>query len=394
MGIFMADKTINNIKLVAKAIRELPRSNYILSNIVNEKYGTTFRELFIDLDRAIDRVLALCNTRNQFKDISSFTQRDNIFKHLQSIHNIIKKDDDFLVGLDNLKLEIQNFAYMKYVKSSATNIEKEVEKLRGEKNKLAREVKIVLKNVEKTKGAINDSQDNLITLNALGKTLKKHNTQIKTQDDKYKQYDKGIKTYKEEKRVALAEVETIKQEAKDAMRLGAAAGISAAFQTQYEEIKGMPKRISGNKGALSKWFLNLFIGAKPWIWGAFIFVVIAIGIGIWLSISSELEINTVLARLSLIFVSLTSAGFCAGQYIKISNVATDYAYKATLAKSIDAFSEKLKSNDTTDTSYKDYIKKMLNEIHKHPLRNYKKQESITPVKKIVEIALEKLSQKK
>jgi hypothetical protein len=37
------------------------------------------------------------------------------------------------------------------------------------------------------------------------------------------------------------------------------------------------------------------------------------------------------------------------------------------------FSEHLKSDDEQDTSYQDYMKKMLDEIHQHPLKNHKKQ---------------------
>jgi len=66
----------------------------------------------------------------------------------------------------------------------------------------------------------------------------------------------------------------------------------------------------------------------------------------------------------------------------------------SLAKSIIAFSEQLKNSDEKDTSYQDYIKRILDEIHQHPLRNYKQQESVAPIEKIVEKVLEKIHQEK
>ncbi len=92
-----------------------------------------------------------------------------------------------------------------------------------------------------------------------------------------------------------------------------------------------------------------------------------------------------MARISLVLLPLTGAWFCAGQYAKLKNLAEDYAYKTMLVQSIIGFSEQLKNSDDSDTSYQIYIKKMLDEIHQHPLKNHKKQEQITPYKKIAEL---------
>ena len=88
---------------------------------------------------------------------------------------------------------------------------------------------------------------------------------------------------------------------------------------------------------------------------------------------TELTFSFVLIRLSIIAIPIAVAWFCAEQYTKIRNIIEDYAYKTTLAQSIIGFSEHLKNdNDENDTSYQDYMKKMLDEIHQHPLRNHKK----------------------
>ena len=412
----MADQTIGIIKKQCQKIQVLQKDTYVLSHIASQKYNITFKELLTDLDRAISRVIALCNTRNQFKDISSYQQRTAILENLKSLYKVLANGDDFLLELDKLKLNIKEFAYMKYVKTSAIDIETEALKLKKEvseaikqKNTLVRHIKTILNNVEKTKQSIDESKINKKQLDDLAIILDKYDSKLESQDNKYKQYDKDIKKFKDEKNSTLEninkqhkelskEVRDITSKAKKSMRLGVAAGISAGFQSQYNEIKGIKEK--KNKytklekfGNFLYMLLTPFTGAKIWIWGALLFAMIAISIGVWLGFESELKLNIIIARLSLMFISLTGAWFCAGQYVKISNIATDYAYKATLAKSIDAFSEKLKNeSDPTDTSYKDYTKKILDEIHKHPLRNFKK-ESVTPTEKIIETTLEKIKER-
>ncbi|OIR25691.1 stage II sporulation protein M [Bathymodiolus thermophilus thioautotrophic gill symbiont] len=389
----MTNTTINSIKKTAVSTKDLPRDGYILSKIIDEVENITFKNLFIDLDRVINRLITLCNTRNQFKDISSLQERKYILEKLKLVKDKIKKGDNFLTELDNLKLEIRHFAYIDYTKLYATDIKMEVDKLRIEKNKLVKEknelikaVKTVSNNVEKSKINIEQSKDNQNSLKNLGRTIEKHNDQLSQQKIKHKQYNDEIKKYRNEKSAALKEVENIKEEAKNAMKLGEASGISAALQAQYNEIKG--KKQTGFKS-----IFNIFIGARIWALGALLFGIIAIGLGIWLGASGDLTNSIIVARISLIFISLTGAWFCAGQYVKISNIATDYAYKVSLTKSIVAFSEQLKNSDATDTSYQDYIKKILDEIHQHPLRNYKQQESVTPIEKIIEKVLERIPKK-
>jgi len=390
----MTNTITTNIKKTAVSTKDLPRDDYTLSKIIDEVENITFKSLFIDLDRVVNRLITLCNTRNQFKDISSLQERKSILEKLKLVKNKIEKSDNFLTELDNLKLEIRHFAYIDYTKIYATDIKTEIDKLRIEKNKLIAEkneliraVKTVSNNVEKSKMNIEQSKDNQNSLKNLGRTLEKYNDQLSQQKIKHRQYDDEIKKYRNEKNTSLKEVEDIKEEAKNAMKLGEASGISAALQAQYNEIKG--KKQVGFKS-----IFNIFIGAKVWVLGALLFGFIAIGLGIWLGISGDLKNSTIVARISLIFISLTGAWFCAGQYVKISNIATDYAYKVSLAKSIIAFSEQLKNSDEKDTSYQDYIKRILDEIHQHPLRNYKQQESVAPIEKIVEKVLEKIHQEK
>ena len=71
--------------------------------------------------------------------------------------------------------------------------------------------------------------------------------------------------------------------------------------------------------------------------------------------------------------------------MKNKNITEDYAYKTVLAQSIIGFSEQLNTEDPSDTSYQEYVKKMLDEIHQHPLKNHKKHSGRhSPITKILD----------
>lgn len=100
--------------------------------------------------------------------------------------------------------------------------------------------------------------------------------------------------------------------------------------------------------------------------------------------SNDLNFNVIFARLSTLALPIAGTWFCAEQYIKIKNIAEDYAYKTVLVESMIGFSEQLKDKNDNDETYKTYMEKMLNEIHQHPLKNHKKQEIANPYKKILD----------
>nr|WP_315455425.1 hypothetical protein [uncultured Prevotella sp.] len=102
-------------------------------------------------------------------------------------------------------------------------------------------------------------------------------------------------------------------------------------------------------------------------------IIAAACIGIWLisgAVPSDGNINhmwiQIAGKLSMIPLLVTAAVFCARQFSKQKTLLEDYGYKLTLAKSMVAFSEELRDKDPE--KYKDYLTKVLEEIHQDPLR--------------------------
>src|SRR5690606_5033042 len=112
-----------------------------------------------------------------------------------------------------------------------------------------------------------------------------------------------------------------------------------------------------------------------WIGAAGLFVSMAIGVGVWIVWEKNLSLETIIGRLSLLPILLGASWFCAGQYIKLRNLAEDYAYKSVLAKSVVGFSEQLSNTSAKNEEYSHYIKSVLYEIHNDPLGRRKSSDS-------------------
>lgn len=101
-----------------------------------------------------------------------------------------------------------------------------------------------------------------------------------------------------------------------------------------------------------------------WLRGALLFMSIAVGMGIWVVLGNkDIGLGLAISRITIIPVVLSGAWFCAAQYVKYRNIREDYGYKAVLSKSMIAFMDHL-----PEDAKGDYLKTVLTEIHKDPLR--------------------------
>lgn len=147
-------------------------------------------------------------------------------------------------------------------------------------------------------------------------------------------------------------VDNLIEEAKSALKLGSAAGISAAFAAQYEA--------ANDKEIYNSWLL-----------GAGAFLAVALALTVWVVggwwITDPTSISSIIGRVVAVGVAISGATFCARRYVSQKNLAEDYAYKATLSKSIVAFKDEIKSGDPKQVA--EYLTTVLAEIHKDPMRS-------------------------
>ncbi len=406
-------QTITNIRDVKNKIKESIKTVDV-SNYIEQKFGNeeeyTFKGLLGGVDNLLIDITTLIKVPTQFLKLSTYQERQNILSALNNIQNSIADPGNLCVYLDELKQAIRPF-HIRYTKERLIDFDSELSELTKQKqeflqslNDLKYGLNLTVENKDKTdeivtllqekntelESDINAGKERLGVLNENINSIEnnaEHILDIKNQSDNYKElidnfvkkivdrelelenqtgntksFNEKLNEFTDERDKLLKTAKELIEEAKTALGYKKAEGISSAFKTQLDE------RNDGNN----------------WLKGAGSFIAIAIVLTVvFIFKNQSTDLNTTLARISIISLPFAGAWFCAGQYTKLKNIAEDYAYKTMLAQSIIGFSEQLKDKDDKDETYKTYMKKMLNEIHQHPLKNHKKQETISPYKKIL-----------
>jgi hypothetical protein len=164
------------------------------------------------------------------------------------------------------------------------------------------------------------------------------------------EFDRKMTLLNEEREEHKKTAMEIINDAKTALGYTTARALSDAFDKQHQEAK---KEINDQR------WLNYSVG----------FLVAALLLGLWvLSGAEDVTLTLILSRLSIMPLMIAGAWFCSNQFVKQKYLAEDYAYKTVLAKSIVGFSEQLSSESNKGEEYKKYIEKVLEEIHRDPIR--------------------------
>lgn len=420
-------QTITNISDIKNQIKESIKT-VDTSDYTEKKFGEeeeyTYKGLLGGVDSLLTDITSLIKAPKQFVKLSIYQERQNIVKALTNVQKHIADPHNLWSSLDELKQAIRPF-HIRYTKERLIDFDNELSELTKQKQKFSKslndlqnDLDLTIENKDKANKIVTLLQENINSgeekLNILNENINsiennaKHISNIKNQSDGHKELidnfvekivNRGMELEKQTKKTnnfnaKLAEfieeredlLQTAKiliQKAKTALGYKKAEGIAAAFRARLHKLESTEKE--------DKWYKNLWIGIKNpslwWIIGSVIFS----GITIFLSYefiqsieSNDLNFNVIFARLSTLALPIAGTWFCAEQYIKIKNIAEDYAYKTVLVESMIGFSEQLKDKNDNDETYKTYMEKMLNEIHQHPLKNHKKQEIANPYKKILD----------
>lgn len=189
--------------------------------------------------------------------------------------------------------------------------------------------------------------------------------EIEKQNEATIDYENKLYAFGKEQQEKLSEVTELIKKAMQALQYTTAAGMSAAYQEQYDKANNKWSKIGWLVAAALFLVLTLFIGA--WIvtgWG--------------IKTDGNTQLLSLIGRLSMVPFTILAAIFCANQYVKQKNLAEDYAYKSVLTKSIVAFSEELREKD--EKGYSEYISTVLKEIHQDPLRKRCKEKDEITIK--------------
>lgn len=405
--------TIKNLKELRDSIRESIKLIKV-ADYADQKYGSeneySAKGLIGGINALVTDLAALLKNPNRLVQLTNYQDRLNLsslFSNLNSyvlskdlpsmaisvdqikvlmrnfgVRHSIERKDEFLIHVDDMQRkcgELAAFAEeLKVIKEQSIGVNAEIDQL-FESIKTSHErllsktnqIDDLLDEVDDTRKAsksllvtdkdnseeiqelLNESKSHKELIDSFVKRVEKREQQLIAQDEKTNKYLDRLNEFTEVQQSYLNKANLLITSARQALEYKTAEGLSAAFATKYDELKK-------DKSAIG------------WIVGAGVFIALAISVGVWIVWEKNLSLETIIGRLSLLPILLGATWFCAGQYIKLRNLAEDYAYKSVLAKSMVGFSEQLSNTSTKNEEYSHYIKSVLYEMHNDPLGRRKK----------------------
>jgi len=223
----------------------------------------------------------------------------------------------------------------------------------SEKDESADDLIASISNTEATsKEILSQIKDAGSVIENFAKKISQREIEIEKQTEKTAFYEEHLSNYQKQHEKLIQKAESLIEQSRQALGYATAEGLSAAFQEHHNTTK-------------NDW------AAKGWVCSAGTFLLLAIGIGIWVASGSngESSLPLIIGRITLIPLCVAGSWFSSTQFIKLKNLAEDYAYKSVLAKSLIGFSEQIRQSGEDPSAHTTYLQQVLSEIHKDPLRN-------------------------
>lgn len=405
----MLTPTIETIKTLAESA-ETVLENFVVKDHEGVRFGVEEEydaaSLKAEIKTLVREVRRLANAHDKFFRMSTHTDRANIQRILESIHDLLSRlaYSNVVSETYELKIAIRPFV-TKSVSETEEELEESVNKIRNidlNCEGIEEQIQTLLSRSEDMLKSIQSAQQqkedflatlgdfhnrvsqleilekqvrgNSETVNELLNSAKSHEEIVKNfsqqvstrtqemtnQAAKTSEYDERLISYADKMDEIREAAEGLIQQARDALGYTTAVGISAAFDERYKEDKK---------------------SSVHWIWaGAAGFLVIAsILVGVWFWVKGSGDLSTTLSRITIMSVAISAAWFCASQYVKSKNIMEDYGYKAVLTKSMVAFLDQLEG-----TEREKYLAMVLLEIHKDPLRK-RHDDSASVIKRVTEL---------
>lgn len=236
---------------------------------------------------------------------------------------------------------------------SATESIPEMLAIISEKDESADELIANISNTEaSSKEILSQIKDASSVIENFVKKISQREIELEKQTEKTGLYEEHLSNHQKQHEKLIQKAESLIEQSRQALGYATAEGLSAAFQEHHNITK-------------NDW------AAKGWVCSAGIFLLLAIGIGVWVASGSngDSSLPLIIGRITLIPLCVAGSWFSATQFIKLKNLAEDYAYKSVLAKSLIGFSEQIRQSGEDSSAHTTYLQQVLSEIHKDPLRN-------------------------
>jgi len=304
-----------------------------INQTITQIQSLYYHVLLAGLEKKLDN---FDNYKRALTNISNL--RRNYTKTINGLEDIIKKVKKIESNYDKSQALIEKFSIKR------DELEKSLIKSESDLLKSSE----IFKDIESSQQEITNSKKEIIAFQANIESYKKDIA------DKTIEANRITENFENQQGI----VDKLISDAEKALQLKSSQGLSAALSTQYDNENNFEKK-------------------KYWLISAGFFILLSLLGVLMLIFNIEFEhfkvvnngINSVVARVVFVGITITGATFCANQFTKQKQIADNYGYKLVLAKSIVAFAQEIKKHSPSQAS--EYMKDVLDEINKSPISKIK-----------------------
>lgn len=334
-----------------------------LSGIAHHVEKLSPSDIVSPLD-SLKKLLRPYNLRTDKKRMIVFQQNiDELTRKTEQVTQTLKEIQDKESYIEQISVEVLEQANaISETKESIETLLTQSEATKDQLDNLKKELEKVAEEIRTFQSASSDAKTRTIAyrdeVEKFAEEINEHEKRIERQRSQFEAFQESLSKNTTEQGKYLNEALNLIEQSKLALNYTTSVGLSASFDAQCKELRGWQS-------------------IKLWIWlvASAVSIVGVICIGVWLINSNHHVTNgdvtsmwiQIIGKISMIPLLVTATVFCANQYSKQKNLLEDYSYKLALARSMVAFSEELREKDPE--KYREYLAKVLSEIHQDPLRH-------------------------
>lgn len=304
------------------------------------------------------------NLRTDKKRMIVFQQKiDELTRKAEQITQTLEEIQNKESSINQISIEVSEQANaISERKDSIEILLKQSEDTKEQLDYLKEKLKEVAEEIRTSETTSSEAKTKTLAfrdeVEAFVEEINEHEKRIEKQNTQFEAFKETLDKNTTEQGKYLNEALSLIEQSKLALSYTTSVGLSASFDTQCENLRG-------------------WRGYKLWGWliASAASIIGVICIGMWLINGNHQATNgdvtsmwmQIIGKISMIPLLVTATVFCANQYNKQKNLLEDYSYKLALARSMVAFSEELREKDPE--KYREYLAKVLSEIHQDPLRH-------------------------
>lgn len=391
----MKSKTeeINNLLKSNEILLDIKKvANSILDyNFPSQNNEYTIEEAVVDFNKVRDVLIS--SIENKILDNYSLNNRNQIQQHLDQIKNLGKNilggknnSIEFLRAIEDLRNIVFNNLNLDLRAKKTLNFNKQANQLKDLQIKytnIISEIERAHNLYNKTKEKVETIQNRFDESNSIGKELKAIKEDVIEKNEQINKLNSSIEKNKDIIDIQFKEIKSYHQDIDNYKKtIDELTNNTKNLIEQNEDIHKRIQSMLGDAtgGALSERFEKRKKDFKNpvlfWLWGTIVFsIIFIVGGGIvYFDLRDGIQDGFIFfSKVVLLFPMLIAIWFFSKNYDKNKALMEDYAFKSTMALTLDTYREVLNQEleNNGDSKVYTFLTKHMDSIYSSPLENVK-----------------------